>query len=373
MSTGKKIRICYVIDDLTPGAGTENQLRLLLRHLDRERFEPHLVLLRPTISEDDLARFDCPVVKLSGGSIFSTGTWGNGRTLARYIREHDIDILQLFFVDSRLLGTLVGRPVGVPRLVFCRREMGHWVNWKYRIMLRVLAGMSHHCLVNAAAIKERVVGEERFPADRIRVIYNGADIGPEQPRGLLKKADLGLPDDAPVVGIVANIRPVKRHDLFLEMAEKMTDRSCRFLVVGAGAGLADLQARVAASTVAGRFHFHHTTRDLMEVMNLFDVAALTSESEGLSNALVEYAFAGVPTVAFTVGGNAEVVVEGETGYLAPLGDTDLLARRVDALLADPALAGEMGARARRRAFEKFSVKRMVDETEAFYLSIADPR
>ena len=368
--SGKRIPICYVIDDLTPGAGTENQLRLLLQHLDRERFDPHLVLLRPTISAEDLASFQCPVVKLNGGSLFSLATWENVRTLARYLREHDIQILQLFFVDSRLLGTIVGRLTRVPRLVFCRREMGYWVNWKNRIMLRALARMSHFCLVNAGAIKAQVADVEQFPADRIKVIRNGADIGPELPRGVLQKKDLGLPDDAPLVGIVANVRPVKRHDLFLEMAEKMTSRDCRFLVVGAGPGIADFRAVVARSTVADRFHFHHTTRDVLEVMNLFDVAVLTSETEGLSNALVEYAFAGVPTVAFTVGGNPEVVAHGETGFLAELGDTSYLAERVDALLADKDLAQRMGEAARTRALAEFSVQRMVRETEAFYLSIS---
>ena len=369
MVVDDRIRVCYIIDDWTPGAGTENQLGLLLENLDRSRFVPHLVLLRPTGSRDDLNFEDCPILSLDVGSLLSLGAMRNALRLVKFLRSNRIHILQAFFFDSRVFGTLVARLAGVRRVVFCRREMGYWVTPAKLRVIRIMARLSHSCLVNAEAIRRLVARTEKFPPEKTRVIYNGVDKEPADGVNAPDRADLGLPDDAPVVGIVANIRPVKRHDLFLQMAEKVRNPECRFLVVGGGPGLAEFRARVVGSPVGERFHFHHTTSGIQHVMALFDVAVLTSQSEGLSNALVEYALAERPTVAFDVGGNGEVISAGETGYLVDFEDTQALADRVDSLLADPEKAQAMGQRAGQRARREFGIGRMVRETEDFYISI----
>ena len=96
------------------------------------------------------------------------------------------------------------------------------------------------------------------------------------------------------------------------------------------------------------------------------VGVLCSETEGLSNAILEYMACGLPVVATNVGGNPELVVEGETGFLYAPGDVEGLAKALGRLLADPALAARLGAAARARFETRFGLRRMVDETVAVY-------
>jgi glycosyltransferase involved in cell wall biosynthesis len=96
---------------------------------------------------------------------------------------------------------------------------------------------------------------------------------------------------------------------------------------------------------------------------------LTSETEGLSNVLIEYAVAGLPAVAFDVGGNPEVIEDGETGYLVKPYDVNELAEKVDLLLSDPDLRRRLGRHASQRAQERFSAESMVRATETFYQEI----
>jgi glycosyltransferase involved in cell wall biosynthesis len=96
---------------------------------------------------------------------------------------------------------------------------------------------------------------------------------------------------------------------------------------------------------------------------------LASDSEGLSNVLIEYALAGIPAVAFDVGGNGEIIAHDRGGFVLPNGDIDLLARKLDQLINDKELAESLGRTAAEVARERYDVKNMVKKTEDFYLKI----
>ena len=102
----------------------------------------------------------------------------------------------------------------------------------------------------------------------------------------------------------------------------------------------------------------------------FDVGVLTSQTEGLSNVLIEYALSGIPAVAFNNGGNNEVIADGQTGYLVADADEEAMARKIAYLVENEAAARQLGTAARERAREKFTVKAMVEKTEEFYIGVA---
>jgi glycosyltransferase involved in cell wall biosynthesis len=108
-----------------------------------------------------------------------------------------------------------------------------------------------------------------------------------------------------------------------------------------------------------------------DIIGRFTVGILTSASEGLSNVLIEYALCGIPSVAFGVGGNSEIIVDGETGYVVPDGDEALMAEKIDFLLENPEVLKKFGQIARDMADAKFSVKNMVSKAEEFYIRILD--
>jgi glycosyltransferase involved in cell wall biosynthesis len=189
------------------------------------------------------------------------------------------------------------------------------------------------------------------------VVYYGIDLE------RFRAAGPALPRDGRVVGTVGRLVPQKGlHDL-IAAAPMVTERhpDVRFVVAGDGPQRAELEA-----AAEGRVLFTGWREDVPELLASFDVYALPSHFEGLCYAVIEAQAAGVPVVATPVGGVRENVVEGETGLLARPGDPASLAAGINRLLDDPELARRLSGEARRRVFERYDVRRMVEETIALY-------
>jgi len=365
-----KIPIAYVIDNFYRGGGTENQLAVLIDNIDRNRFTPYVFNLKPKWTDTEID-IDCDVYYLNVGSLLSLNTFKAISRIASFLKENKVKILQVYFVESRLIGTIAGKLAGMKKIVFCRREMGWWYTPMKLRLFRILARMAHYCLVNAHAIKELVAATEKFPASKIEVVHNGVELkrrGEGKPK---ERSDFGIPDFAPVVVMVANLRPVKRIDRLIRCAAAMKNDRVHFLVVGDGPLLDDLKVQAESLNIGERFHFYHAKEGVYDILQMSDVGVLTSESEGLSNVLIEYAFAGLPTVAFDSGGNREVVDDGRSGFIIADNDVKLMAAKIDFLFEDVELYRKMGAAAREHAENNFGVASMVKKTEDFYLKILE--
>ena len=163
----------------------------------------------------------------------------------------------------------------------------------------------------------------------------------------------------PLVGNVARLAPQKDHRTLLSAAALMPEAD--FVIAGDGE-LRDELERAAGPNVRllGR------RSDIPDVLASLDVFAFPSLYEGLCLAVIEAQAAGVPVVATAVGGIKETVVDGETGLLVPPGDPEALAAAIRWVLEHPAEAGHIADEARRRAVERYSLQRMIDETLALY-------
>ncbi|MBD3332540.1 glycosyltransferase [candidate division GN15 bacterium] len=361
MSTpSQKIKIAYVIDNYIPGGGSENQLITLINHLDRTRFEPCVFNMRGHWSQGQYPD-NCPVTFLNVNRLYSPRALGAIQKITQFIRDEQVDIVQVYFVDSRLVGSLAARRARRAKLVYCRRDLGMTHRW----LRRRLARMADYCIVNAERVRQMVVDVEQFPADRIEVIYNGVALKPDGSPEITRQS-LQIPEGVPIVGVIANYRPVKRLDRFLHVASSLSNKETHFLLIGRGQLEAELRAQAEALGIADRCRFFSTVDHIRDVLDLLTIGVSTSESEGLSNVVIEYALAGKPAVAFDVGGNSEIIDDGRTGYIIPLADEPLMLQRIEYLLANPEARLEMGAEARVYSSEKFDVKTMVHRTESFY-------
>ncbi len=366
-NTDTKIPVAYFLDRYGKGGGTENQLAILLRNIDHSRFTSHLVSLRPAEVSSTL-EVDCPTCFLNVQRLASFGAIVGLFKFVRYLKRNRIKILQLYFQDSNILGALAGRLAGVRNIVVNRRDMGWWYSTPALAWTNRVNRFTKYCLANAEAVRQNVHKYEPFSLDQIKVIHNGVDHEPANVKTIIRQ-DLNIPEAAPVVGIVANLKRIKRIDLFLRVADRIENKSTHFVIVGVGPDEDALRAQAEASSLNGRVTFYQTVDHVFDVMSLFDVGVLTSETEGLSNVLIEYALASRPAVAFDTGGNNEVIEHGETGFVIADDNEELMARRIDELLADANRRDEMGRRARERALERFSRKRMVSRMENFYTEI----
>ena len=357
----RPLRVLYVIDALGPG-GTEKQLANLVRNLDRGAVVPHLCTLRP--SESDLRAIGCEVVELPFRSFASPGAATCLRRLRRFIRDRRIDLVQAFFQDPTILAwaaTIGSRTVRVGSF----RDMGFWrTRWK-AAQLRHVYPRYHGFVANSRAVAQRFHELERIPLGKITVVYNGVEV----------PGDTVAPrrGDHPVVGIVANLnRPVKRVDLFLRAAALVaTERpDARFVIVGDGHLRPALERLCSDLGLMDSVTFHGRVPDPSAELRRFDIGVLTSDSEGLSNAILEYLAHGIPVVARRVGGNAEVVTEGETGLLIDGDEPAAVASAVTSLLRAPDVRSRMGDRGRAVARDRFSFEACARAHEACYRRLA---
>jgi len=363
--------IGYLIDFFYQGGGTEKQLATVINNLDRCRFEPFVFILRPLDNERPLvpADVDCQIEYLNVKRFLSLMALRGLFRLVRLLRKHRITILQVFFIDSNLLGVLAARLAGIRRIIVSRRDMGWWDRGGYHFWANRVNRLAPYCLANSEAVKEAVVKSEPFRPEQIRVIPNGID-PPAAGAGTFPFDRYAIGDRERLVAIVANLKPIKQLDIFLRIAARLNRDNTRFVILGWGPLEKQLRELTNELGIAPRVIFHHTVHGVFDLLSRTEVGVLTSQSEGLSNVLIEYALAGLPSVAFDTGGNREVIKDGVTGYLVPPYDEQIMTEKISLLLGDDELRTRMGKAASQRVSKKFSVRRMMTSTESYYQEVA---
>ena len=241
---------------------------------------------------------------------------------------------------------------------------------------KVLAKLSSRLIVISRAVQKRFAN---VACAKVHLVYNGVDLVPyaaESGREL--RIELGY-GDVRLVGIVAQLLPVKRHQDFIEAMRIVGERfhNTRFVMVGADLNpdqhyLQQLRDLVARTGMVERYDFLGYRDDIPRVMSMLEVVVLTSENEGLGRVLIETMAGSRPVVATAVGGVPEVVDDGETGILIPCASPDALASAVCELLEHPDKARAMGAAGRLRAEASFGIAAHARRVESLYDEISSP-
>jgi glycosyltransferase involved in cell wall biosynthesis len=362
------IKIMYLIDVYKdPYAGTEKQLFQLIDGLDRNRFSPALTLFRPSeyIEKND---FPCPVDVLDIQRLFSPASLLKMIAFARRLRKDGYRLVHIFFNDASLIAPPVLKAAGI-RVIISRRDMGFWYTPGKLAVLRLNRLLIDAVVVNSEAVKRVTHEQERISPDRIRVIYNGYAPDPHSPNRTIK-----LQKETRKVGIVANIRPVKRIEDLVRAIRIVRERYSDTVLVIVGSGdQKGLKTLASSLGIEHAIQFLGAQTNVMPVIRQFDVAVLCSESEGLSNAIIEYMQAGVPVVCTDTGGNSELVTDGETGYLVPVGDIQMLAERISTVLDAPERAAVMAERAFARVAKLCNMDTMLAQHARLYRHLLESK
>lgn len=238
-------------------------------------------------------------------------------------------------------------------------------------LLRKLASPCAHSFVTVSettAEQARAQRDSLLPS-RITVIRNGISLErfrPDPGGRTQTRAELGIPDDAWVVGTVGRVDENKNHRALVSALLPVLDDSFQLVIVGDGPAMDELRAACAALPRPGLVHLLGRRLDTPRLLAAFDVFALPSLSEGLPLVIPEAMACGLPVVSTAVGGIPNVVIEGETGYLVPPGDEGALREKLVALCRDRAKAARMGQAGLQRALREYSAERMAQEYIALY-------
>jgi len=367
------INIAYVIDTIeSPTGGTEKQLLLMLEHLDRTKFSPVLCVLH---SSEWLEKyFDlCPMHALNITSYRHLTTIGRFWHFVRFLKSRDIDIVHTFFKEGMRIGITAAKLAGVQRIISVRRSQGYWMTPFDLKVTKILNRWVDLIISNSSNTKTWVSEVEGVSVDKIDVIHNGIDLNPfiSIPGNIRYqyRNSLSIPENAPVVGIVANLRPVKAIDVFIRAAQLIRKAipAAHFVIVGDGDLEEGLKQLAADLGVSDYVHFLGRRHDIPQILSTLDIGVLSSTSESFSNTIVEYMAAGLPVVCTDVGGAREAVEDGENGFVAPVGDYKNMSEKIINIFLNDRTKS-LGKESRRKALVFFSLESMMLKYEKLYLS-----
>lgn len=351
------IKILYIIDSFSsPYAGTEGQLHKLVSGLDRNAFEPHLILFnRSEFIERN--GFSCKVSVLGSSKLSSLKTWWGLFKLLKKLKSEGYRLVHIFFNDPSIIAPPLLKLLGMTSII-SRRDMGYWYTSGYLKALRFNAKLVDAVIVNSEAVKGVTCDKEGYPPNRVSVIYNGYKEKCIDPS---KKIDLHKAEGEIVLGVVANIRPIKRMQDAINALAALTQRGHQVRLVIVGGGDSDSLKKLAAELgVTDCIEFVGAQSEPSHFIQGFDICLLCSESEGFSNAIVEYMQHAKPVVCSAVGGNPECVEDSETGYLYRPGDIDSLVDKLEPLIKSAELRETVGKAAVEKVKQFYSMERMLD-------------
>jgi glycosyltransferase involved in cell wall biosynthesis len=359
-------------------AGGEAYLVRLAAALDRRRFTLAVVVPATGPLTERLAAVGIPtfVVPLATRLL-------NPRALGmliRVFRREQPAIVQSHGARTNVYAKIAARLVGVPVVVATVHnslfdyEVGALRRWLYLAAERLTAPLAYRVVAVSHAVGRDLVMRYRLPADRVVVIQNGIDPAKFVPQRspAAARAELGLPPETRLIGLVGRLTRQKGQDLLVAALPSLVTASpkLRCLFIGEGELGPELRAQAEALGVASHCVFLGARHDVADLVAILDVVVLPSRSEGLPFALLEAMVLARPVVATRVGGNPEVVEDGRTGLLVPPENPAALSEAVRFLLDHPAEAAAMGRRGRERAAQDFSLARSVGALQELYGSAA---
>ncbi len=347
------IPILLMVRELNLG-GSERQMAEIAKALDRAKFDPHAGCFRAGgLRADDLRQAGVPVVNFDVPSIMSLkGAW----QIVRYIREKKIRLVHTFDTPANLYGVPAARVAASAIVLSSQRvDRSLWPPMQHH-GLRLTDRMVDGVVVNCEFLRRHLQTDEKVPADLIHLCYNGIDTAVFQP-GSRSKPDI-FADAQLVIGVVCALRPEKGLRTLLQAFAEVRPLAAgiKLLIVGSGPCREDLQREAAALDILASCRFEPATSQVAEWLQAIDIFVLPSHSEAFSNSLMEAMACGCCVAASRVGGNPELVAEGETGMLFEAGNAQDLARVLRTLVAGPELRTRLAANATDLIQRKFSLE-----------------
>lgn len=356
------IRLFLMINNFETG-GSERQFVVLAQNIDASKFRVHpgCVNTRGPLASELGAVPKFPL----GTSLMKWRAMRSRFELAYYLRSHRIQIAHSFDFYTNLSMIPVARLARIPIVIGSHRQLGDLLTpFQFRTQLAVFR-FCDAVVFNSQAGAERLAAAG-LPREKIAVIGNALPSAAFYPA-----PPALLPIASPRVTMVARMNSgYKNHSGFLRIAAAIHQRisDAEFLLVGDGPLRAEIEQQAAALNLAGRVQFLGDRRDIPALLASTDVAVLTSDSEGLSNVILEAMAAGVPAVAYAVGGNPELITA-DRGILVSPGNESEFAAAVCRLLAEPTLRRQQGENARQFAEQNFSLAHVCRQYEDLYMRL----
>ena len=371
------MKICHVITRMIVGGAQENTLLSCRGALEAGHDVTLVTGPSPGPEGELLKRVSCPGLKivecpwlvreiapLSDLKAFSH--------LKKLFRTERYDVVHTHSSKAGIVGRFAARAAGVPLVVhtihglaFYRYEK-FWKNLLYIACERAAAPCGKRIYAVAQAMIDQSLAAGVGSPDQYKVVYSGMELDRflhAKPDPELRKK-LGIPEDAVVLATLARLFPLKGYEQFLPVAVKLAKElpQIHCLIIGNGTMMEEIREFIRKEGVESRFSFAGLVApgEVGNYLALASVLVHFSLREGLPRAAVQALAAGKPVIAYALDGTPEVVIPGKTGYLLKPGDRAGAEAAIRELVANPALAAELGANGRKLVESRFGWKTMSD-------------
>lgn len=355
-----------------PMRGMERNVVALLPYLKTQGLDVRICTLstrRDSALLQDFEKTGVERLNLDASRLLDRKAWGK---FAQYLKDEQIDIVHAQDQDTILMAGFAHWRLKM-KTVMSRHVLFELAgNWRRKMRRDLVLNTARRRMDKIIAVSEAVRQDfadlAKLPLNKIVTIYNGLDVDKFDIRDqrTAKRAEMGWSDDEQIVIMVAALAEGKGHDLLIEALPKIKEASPNIKIKLAGKGNEAEKLKAAAAPYQDIVEFLGERTDIPELLVASDVLVQTSWAEALPTVLMEAGAASLPVVATDVGGSAEIVVDGETGYIIPKGDAEAVAEGLAKVLKNPEDAQKMGQKARQRIVELFSLEQQAKQTIGLY-------
>lgn len=369
-----KIRILHVAQ---AAGGVDRYIRMLLKYLDKDKFENILVCSQDFHKEDYRGLVDSfeqvEMIRAIGVNDLKAI-----REVRKLIKRYNPDIV---YAHSSKAGA-IARVADLGIKNYCLYNPHGWAfNMRcsakkkamYTAIEKIAAPFCDKIICISDAEKQSALNKKICQEDKLQVIYNGVDIEAYENgvHGAVKREDLNIPEDAFVVGMVGRMSPQKAPDVFIKMAKLVKDKvpNAHFIIVGNGDLEAEIRRYAEENGFSDSLHITGWVDNPMSYVELFDVACLLSRWEGFGLALPEYMMAGKPIVASRVDAIPNIIWDGENGLLVEMDDANGASEAVMRIYREDGIREKLVAQSVKDVHEKFNVRRVADEHKKLFVNM----
>ncbi|MFH1904554.1 MAG: glycosyltransferase [bacterium] len=372
----RKIRILRIVSNLGVG-GVQKRMVSLLPKLNKEKYD----IIVCSFKSGELRR----CLEQSGILVKIVPRRFKFDPVCIYrlysiMKKENIDIVHTHCHKPNTTGRIAAKLASVPVIIANEHNVDSWKGGWQLTLDKWFAAYSDKIIAVSEAVKNFYIENANILANRFEVIYNGVDLDfwqkniPSQKVILEKKAKLGLLQGDKVIVAIGRLHPQKGHEYLLRAARKIILKmgNLKFLIVGDGPMKESLESLSERLGIKENIVFTGNREDIKDMLYLSDLSVISSIREGFSNVVLEAMACEKPVVATDVGGNKEIIIDGENGFIVPSRDEDALADKMLTLAGNEELTIRMGLAA-KETVKSFSLSRMIHKTEKLYEELMDKK
>lgn len=297
--------------------------------------------------------FRSPAVLLSASKVF-----------VDYVRRHNIQVVHSFDAPLNIFSVPIAKFAGVPAVLSSQRGHRELTGVATRRCLRVTDRLTDSVVVNCEAMRRYLIDDEGVQAGKIRVCYNAVDVEEYARRPVISP----WPGKT-VIGVVCALRPEKLLDTLLRAFAQLARPDTVLAIVGSGPEESRLKSLATELNLGSSCHFEPATAEVADWLSRIDIFVLPSRTEALSNSLMEAMACRCCCIASRVGGNPELIDDGENGLLFEAGDAAQVAAQIATLLDDPVHREHMAAAGSEKMAAHFTYSHAAETMGEIYESI----